>query len=301
MAERAQIDNALNHLSGSEQIIGNIVAYCVNAHKADPSAQTMDKIRQYVSDTANSVCGHVLTIAHNINAIIDKEVREIDEISSHLSYAQHRLKAHQTYMSQLYMTKFQTLPRPKPTINILRETIPNEELPKYARPRKPWVRNQNFNYSVLDNVGSTAKSTATSAKSIGGEGDAELTKMASKRDVGNTIQPKIAAPALNPYDADEPTSPKTLLPGDAPSLYQQAKLSSKKASTRNLGLGDAPPSFSAAPPSFSAAPPSFSGAAPPAFSQASSNPVKPPKPPQPPSNVNGGPGAPPPVPPPAPQ
>ena len=125
MSEQAQIEKGLKHLAGSEEIIGNIVAYCINAHKADPSAKTMDKIRQYVSDTANSVCGHVLTIAHNINSIIDKESKEIEEMSYQVSYVQHRLKSHQTYMSQLYMTKFQTLPRPKPTIHILRETIPS--------------------------------------------------------------------------------------------------------------------------------------------------------------------------------
>ena len=125
MSEHDAIEKGLKHLAGSEEIIGNIVAYCVNAHKADPSENTMNKIRQYVTDTANSVCGHVLTIAHNINSIIDKESKEIEEMSYQISYAQHRLKSHQTYMSQLYMTKFQTLPRPKPTIHILRETIPS--------------------------------------------------------------------------------------------------------------------------------------------------------------------------------
>eukprot|EP01083_Nonionella_stella_P152196 487503_1 len=178
MAERAQIDKGLKHLSGSEEIIGNIVAYCVNAHKADPSAQTMDKIRQYVADTANSVCGHVLTIAHNINSIIDKESKEIEEMSFQVSYVAHRIKSHQTYMSQLYMTKFQTLPRPRPVVHILRETIPTDKLPKYAKPKKPWIRQPIFDYSILDQVGSGKK---------------------RKQNALKQIQPKAAVQAFNPY------------------------------------------------------------------------------------------------------
>eukprot|EP01084_Bolivina_argentea_P009769 18230_1 len=147
MSERDQIDKELNHLADANEIIGNIRAYCANTYKADPSVQTLNKIKQYVSDTANGVCKHVLTIADNINSIIDQESKEIEQMSFEVSYVEHRLKAHSQYMSQLYMTKFQTLPRPKPTIHILRETIPNEKLPKYARPKKPWVRQGIFDYS----------------------------------------------------------------------------------------------------------------------------------------------------------
>ena len=85
----------------------------------------MDNIRKYVADTANSVCGHVLNIAHNINAVIDQESQEINEMTNSMTFVQHRLKSHQMYMSQLYMTKFQTLPRPKPHLAVLRETVPS--------------------------------------------------------------------------------------------------------------------------------------------------------------------------------
>ena len=150
--EKDQIEKGLQHLQGSEEIIGKIVAYCVSKHKSEPTAGTMDEIRQYVSDTANSVCGHVLTIAHNINSIIDRESKEIEDMSYRVNYAHHRLKAHQQYMSQLYMTKFQTQPRPKSTIHILRETVPLKELPKFAKPKKPYVRQEIFNYSILDDL-----------------------------------------------------------------------------------------------------------------------------------------------------
>eukprot|EP01084_Bolivina_argentea_P131491 232087_1 len=278
MSEQAQIDKGLKHLGGSEEIIGNIVAYCVNAHKADPSQKTMEKIRQYVQDTANSVCGHVLTIAHNINSIIDKESKEIEEMAFQVEYVQHRLQSHQTYMSQLYMTKFQTLPRPKKTIHILRETIPTDKLPKYARPKKPWVRHGVFDYSVLDHVGSD-KPRSKAQTSSSGEGNSE--NIDSK--TANKIAPKATVASFNPYErmmnnapssvnmeaptmssststqsnlsAHTPTSPK------GKSLYQQEK--DKTALTKQLSsqnVGQAPPSFSAAPPSFSAAPPSFSAA-----------------------------------------
>ena len=101
------------------------MACSVNTHKADPSPKTLNKIRQYVVDTTNNICDHVLTITQNINSIIDKESKEIEEMSYQIRYVQHRLKSHQTYMSELYMTKFQTLPRPRATIHILRETIPS--------------------------------------------------------------------------------------------------------------------------------------------------------------------------------
>eukprot|EP00483_Globobulimina_turgida_P001346 UN01348 len=262
MSERTQIDKGLKHLAGSEEIIGNIVAYCVNAHKADPSKQTMDKIRQYVSDTANSVCGHVLTIAHNINSIIDKESKEIEEMSFQVSYIEHRLKSHSQYMSQLYMTKFQTLPRPKPTIHILRETIPNEKLPKYARPKKPWIRQGIFDYSILDQVGSGKKRKAPSKTGQEGNTDEKLDER--KQKAFKQIQPKAAVQAINPYESMMATSDKPSSPigGSGKSLYRKEKEARLKKTASSSGVGVPPPSFS------SVAPPFFSGAAPPSFSQA---------------------------------
>eukprot|EP01083_Nonionella_stella_P043687 117893_1 len=301
MAERAQIDKGLKHLSGSEEIIGNIVAYCVNAHKADPSAQTMDKIRQYVADTANSVCGHVLTIAHNINSIIDKESKEIEEMSFQVSYVAHRIKSHQTYMSQLYMTKFQTLPRPRPVVHILRETIPTDKLPKYAKPKKPWIRQPIFDYSILDQVGSGKKRKPVSSQAIEGKVEKEYER---KQNALKQIQPKAAVQAFNPYanvmknDNAQPKAKKAPVVAKkivaAPissnkSLYQQEKEAKLKKSMKQ-NVGPAPPSFSAA------APPSFSGAAPPSFSAAGKQPKGPPAVPKAakgPPPVPGGPPAPP--------
>eukprot|EP01084_Bolivina_argentea_P307527 531563_1 len=290
MSERSQIDKGLKHLAGSDEIIGNIVAYCVNAHKADPSAQTLNKIKQYVSDTANSVCGHVLTIAHNINSIIDKESKEIEQMAFEISYVEHRLKAHSQYMSQLYMTKFQTLPRPKPTIHILRETIPNEKLPKYARPKKPWVRQGIFDYSILDAVGSGKKRKPPTSPQ--GEGVDEEKIAMRKVKAQKQIQPKAAVQAINPYEnmmnngssspkalnnntSESHSKSKTLTSPASPigggSLYAQEKAARMNKTKSAANVVAAPPSFSAAaPPSFSsAAPPSFSAAvAPPSFSQA---------------------------------
>lgn len=304
MSEQEQISKGLKHLSGSEEIIGNIVAYCVNAHKADPSAATMDKIKQYVSDTANSVCGHVLTIAHNINSLIDRETQEIEEMAYQVSYAQHRLNAHQTFMSQLYMTKFQTLPRPKATIHVLRETIPTPQLPKFAKPKKPFVRSAEFNYAILDDLNgakrraaaeASAPSTTSSGQGEGGGGGA-----IKKQRTMQAINPTAAVAAVNPYEnmmgaADgqpktmaSPSSPKT----QSKSMFQiqkEKEAKAKSAAAKKVSSA-APPSFSAAaPPSFSsaaAAPPSFSAApkkpAAAAVAAAGPPPPVPPTPPQPP-------------------
>ena len=86
--------------------------------------KTIEKVRKYVEDTANSVSEHVLTIAHNLNKIIEAEAKEIEDLSFQAGYVSHRLKSHQRYMSELFMTKFQTFPRPRPTIHILRQAIP---------------------------------------------------------------------------------------------------------------------------------------------------------------------------------
>eukprot|EP00484_Ammonia_sp_Unknown_P021013 CAMPEP_0197034034 /NCGR_PEP_ID=MMETSP1384-20130603/12256_1 /TAXON_ID=29189 /ORGANISM="Ammonia sp." /LENGTH=352 /DNA_ID=CAMNT_0042463909 /DNA_START=29 /DNA_END=1087 /DNA_ORIENTATION=+ len=256
-----QIDKGLKHLAGSEEIIGNIVAWCVNAHKADPSATTQQKIRTYVSDTANSVCSHVLNIAHNINSIIDKETKEIEEMSYQVSYVQHRMKAHQTYMSQLYMTKFQTLPRPHPTIHILRETVPTDKLPKYARPKKPWVRQSEFKYEILDEIQS-GKRPKSSKPASGKEGNG------TNQTALNYIQPKVAAQPFNPYDMPKldsassggmsagpapasPTSPK----GGKTLFQQEQEAKMKKTASTAAVVMSPPPSFSGALP-----PPSFSGA-----------------------------------------
>jgi len=295
MSEQEQISKGLKHLSGSEEIIGKIVAYCVSAHKADPSAATMDKIRQYVSDTANSVCGHVLTIAHNINSLIDREAQEIEEMAYQVSYAQHRLKAHQTFMSQLYMTKFQTLPRPKATIHVLRETIPTPQLPKFAKPKKPFVRTSEFNYAILDDLNGTKRAAATPTTASTTSAQGEGHQIQQQRTM-QAINPTAAVAAVNPYENmmqsndDATGSPQTSTSSPrgggagGKSLFQAQK-EKEAQSKKKLSSNVAPPSFSAAaPPSFSAAsaaPPSFSSAVQEPASAAGPPPV-PPTPPQPP-------------------
>eukprot|EP01083_Nonionella_stella_P113195 333567_1 len=196
-----------------------------------------------------------------------------------ISYVEHRLKAHSQYMSQLYMTKFQTLPRPKPTIHILRETIPNEKLPKYARPKKPWVRQGIFDYSILDAVGSGKKRKPPTSPQ--GEGVDEEKIAMRKVKAQKQIQPKAAVQAINPYENmmnNGSSSPKALNNNTSPaspigggSLFAREKAARMNKTKSAANVVAAPPSFSAAaPPSFSsAAPPSFSAAAaPPSFSQA---------------------------------
>ena len=97
MSQRDQVQKGLQHLKGSDEIIGNIITYCVNAYKADPSQQTIAKIRQYVSDTATSVSEHILTIAHNLNRMIDQEAKEIEEMTTQTGYVAHVCIMHYPY------------------------------------------------------------------------------------------------------------------------------------------------------------------------------------------------------------
>lgn len=161
--QREQVQKGLQHLKGSDKIVGDIVAYCVQAYKAEPSQKTIEKVRKYVEDTANSVSDHVLTIAHNLNRIIESETKEIEDLSFKVGYVSHRLTSHQRYMSELFMTKFQTFPRPRPTIHILRQAIPENQLPRYARRKRPWQRQTGFDYKILDQVGAKQRDTTNTA------------------------------------------------------------------------------------------------------------------------------------------
>ncbi len=49
----------------------------------------MEKIKQYVQDTANSVSEHILTIAHNMSKMLEIEVKEIETLSYHTGYVAH--------------------------------------------------------------------------------------------------------------------------------------------------------------------------------------------------------------------
>merc|ERR1712130_690608 len=186
---------------------------------------------------------------------------------------------HQQYMSQLYMTKFQTLPRPKPVIHILRKTIPNDKLPKFARPKKPWVRQGIFDYSILDQVSSGKKRKPQSNASLGGEGNDSHKIQQQKQKSMRQIQPKAAVQGFNPYEsmmsnnnnnnnnddnvkASSPKATTPVSPKKNKSLYQIEKEAKLKKNTSSADVGPAPRSFSAA------APPSFSNAAPPSFSSA---------------------------------
>jgi len=248
MSERAQIEDGLKHLRSSSDVVGQIVAYCISAHKADPSAETTAQIRRYVADTANSVCSHVLNISRNIQLIIEKESNEIQDLAHQMSFAQHRLMSHQSYMSQLYMTKFQTLPRPKHNMTVLRETVPTDQLPKHSKPHKSWKRSGTFDYSVLDHVGMSTLSPE------------DRLKLSRKNEVSNPQGP-VNAP--NPSRSLSHNAPR---PSFSPkpahkSLYQQERASRV-----------APPSFSSFAPA-----PNFSST-----EVVASKPPMPPRPPAPP-------------------
>jgi len=202
-------------------------------------------------------------------------------MSFQVEYVQHRLKSHQQYMSQLYMTKFQTLPRPKPVIHILRKTIPNDQLPKFARPKKPWVRQGIFDYSILDQVGS-GKKRKPAPKKAASSGNEQVRKE-KKIKAMRQVQPQASVQAFNPYESmmssnkpatsestkanqavaaklKKPATPSTPSKMSSKSLYQQEKEAKLKKKQSTANVGSPPPSFS------NAAPPSFSGAAPPSFS-----------------------------------
>ena len=130
-----------------------------------------------------------------------------------------------------------------------------DKLPKYARPKKPWIRGP-LDYGILDKVGSSKQHKPANAT----EGNGKLSKQKSSQDINTTIVPKAAAAPLNPYEA--------LRVGDAPPWFYR--------SSRAPPVPSVPPSFSAAISELS---PSFSGVAPPSFSSAIKNKPKEQKPP----------------------
>ncbi len=185
------------------------------------------------------------------------------------------------------MTKFQVYPRPRKTIQILRRQLPgkfphsfnlsraitlpfflpssptralantDEQLPKYARRKRPWDRQNGFNYKILDQVGDKGGGGTSSS----GAGEGQATSPRSMDSLSHTHS--------TPYS-------------------QHAKRVSNVATGRSYASQTKtqpkqPPKVQAAPPMFSSAPTS----PPPSMSQAGSG--GPPRPPQ----VPGGPPRPP--------
>jgi hypothetical protein len=200
--QQQNVQRGLEYLKGSDQIIGDIVAYCVNAYKADPQTKTLERTRQYVQDTANSVSEHILNIAHNLSKILEQETKEIEQLSYDAGFVAHRMQTSQSYMCELFMTKFQVYPRPRKTVHMTRKTIPEDQLPKHSRPKR-WVREKAFDYTILDGI-SDEKPVSTPAKtSTAGESVAQLPYI-----------PIVSAPA--PFGFPPPLSQMDLSKRDEP-------------------------------------------------------------------------------------
>ena len=181
--------------------------------------------------------------------------------------------------------------------NNMKHKYSADKLPKYARPKKPWVRQGIFDYSILDKVGSGKRAQAP--RSAAAEGNNTPNTEIRNNKAANKIQPKAAVQAFNPYENlmkdDVPTlstsasgsksNNKPSSPKPAKSLYQQQKEAQANKNKSSVNVMKPPPSFGSA--NVGAAPPKF-GAAP---QKGGGPPPVPPVPPQ------GGGGGPPPVPP----
>jgi len=172
--QQENVKRGLEYLKSSDQIIGDIVAYCINAYKADPQPKTLERVRQYVQDTANSVSEHILTIAHNLSKMLEQETKEIEQLSYETGFLAHRLQTSQSFMCELFMTKFQVYPRPRKTVHIMRKTIPEDQLPKHCRPKK-WTREKAFDYTILDGI--SEKPVSSPSKPRSGESTGSVSNM----------------------------------------------------------------------------------------------------------------------------
>jgi len=202
----------LTNLNGSDKIIGDIASYCVNLYKSQPNGDSLKAIENYVSDTANSVTEHILKISDNLSNILVSQANDIEQLNFQSNYISHRLQTHQLYTSELLMTKFQTCPRPRPTIHILRQSVANDDLPKYARRRGAWVREKEFNYKILDSYGAKNDKNENNAqqsvqpitmKTI--PLDVAQKKLKENRD--DPLNPTPAVMPFNPYEIPSVKAP----------------------------------------------------------------------------------------------
>jgi len=223
----AQITKSLKCLNDTEELMNNIFAYCGQLYKQEPTEQSIKTIQSYLLDNVNTVGEHIFGVSRRVESLFNAQLEELDHLQSEMTSINHRLTSAEGFISNAFMLKFRGLPRKPIPILVRSQVLPPEKLPRGSKKRKPWTRQKDIDYTILDQLGAAPSGHRAS----------------------EILDPESGA-----------SSPGTQ--GSRPS-YMKYQNPAKRASSRTQQQGHsgaAPPKLSSNPPNLSSAPPSGPGA-----------------------------------------
>jgi len=149
----AQITKSLKCLNDTEELMNNIFAYCGQLYKQEPTEQSIKTIQSYLLDNVNTVGEHIFGVSRRVESLFNAQLEELDHLQSEMTSINHRLTSAEGFISNAFMLKFRGLPRKPIPILVRSQVLPPEKLPRGSKKRKPWTRQKEIDYTILDQLG----------------------------------------------------------------------------------------------------------------------------------------------------
>jgi len=308
-----QISKALKCLNDTEELMNKIFEYCEQLYKQTPTEESIKTIQSYLLDNVNTVGEHIFGVSRRVESLFNAQLDELDNLQSEMTSINHRLTSAEGFISNAFMLKFRGLPRKPIRILVRSQVLRPEQLPRASKKRKPWTRQKEIDYTVLDQIGApgsghrqsevldpdgAGSSNQSRPSYMNYQNQNKRTSIRSQQAV-NTAPPKLSAnPSGSSYQQPlQPPQP----------LQQPPSLSSRGPGAPPPHVGGGPPAVPrqnygepAPPANPMPAPPGHSSGPPPGPGRPPASPAPPPgpgmRPPPGPGAPPPGPGAPPPGP-----
>jgi len=287
----AQITKSLKCLNDTEELMNNIFAYCGQLYKQEPTEQSIKTIQSYLLDNVNTVGEHIFGVSRRVESLFNAQLEELDHLQSEMTSINHRLTSAEGFISNAFMLKFRGLPRKPIPILVKSQVLPAEKLPRASKKRKPWTRQKEIDYTILDQLGANPSGHRAS-EILDPEGaGSEMQTQGSRPSYMNYQNPAKRTSLRRSQQQGVNSAPPKLSQNPSNSGIQQPvqqpppQLSSPPPSLSSRSPGVVPPAGPGAPPAGPGAPPAGPGR-PPAGPGAMA-------PPPGPGRLPAGPGAPP--------
>jgi len=294
----AQITKSLKCLNDTEELMNNIFAYCGQLYKQEPTEQSIKTIQSYLLDNVNTVGEHIFGVSRRVESLFNAQLEELDHLQSEMTSINHRLTSAEGFISNAFMLKFRGLPRKPIPILVKSQVLPAEKLPRASKKRKPWTRQKEIDYTILDQLGANPSGhRASEILDPEGAGSGMQTQ-GSRPSYMNYQNPAKRTSLRQPQQQGVNSAPPKLSQNPSNSGIQQPvqqpppQLSSPPPSLSSRSPGVVPPAGPGAPPAGPGAPPAGPGR-PPAGPGAMAPPPGPGRPPAGPGAPPAGPGRPP--------
>jgi len=307
----AQITKSLKCLNDTEELMNNIFAYCGQLYKQEPTEQSIKTIQSYLLDNVNTVGEHIFGVSRRVESLFNAQLEELDHLQSEMTSINHRLTSAEGFISNAFMLKFRGLPRKPIPILVKSQVLPAEKLPRASKKRKPWTRQKEIDYTILDQLGanpsghraseildpegagSGMQSQGSRPSYMNYQNPAKRTSLRQPQQGVNSAPPKLSQ---NPSNSaiQQPLQAPPQLSSPPPSLSSRGPGAASPAAPNlsSRGPGAASPASPGAPPAGPGAPPSGPGR-PPSGPGAMAPPPGPGRPPAGPGAPPAGPGRPP--------